>query len=116
MLFTLDVEKHVLYIHRIEHRSSIYKDRKFPAGDAVPTLLREARLAPAGDKKSIIGESGVRIIQILNKRGICDRAGSCAFNCRTCDLQNQDRINGGSRIWGRAHASDERQVVGLGAA
>ncbi|MHA7275304.1 hypothetical protein [Arthrobacter sp. HLT1-21] len=27
MLFTLDVEKHILYVHRIEHRSSIYRPR-----------------------------------------------------------------------------------------
>lgn len=27
VLFTLDVEKHILYAHRIEHRSSAYKPR-----------------------------------------------------------------------------------------
>lgn len=27
VLITLDVEKHVLYVHRIEHRSSVYKSR-----------------------------------------------------------------------------------------
>ena len=27
VLFTLDVEEHTLYIHRIEHRSSVYKPR-----------------------------------------------------------------------------------------
>lgn len=27
VLFTLDVEKHVLYVNRIEHRSSVYKPR-----------------------------------------------------------------------------------------
>lgn len=27
VLFTLDVEEHILYVHRIEHRSSIYKPR-----------------------------------------------------------------------------------------
>lgn len=27
VLFTLDVEKHILYVHRIEHRSSAYKPR-----------------------------------------------------------------------------------------
>jgi mRNA interferase RelE/StbE len=26
-LFTLDVEEHILYVHRIEHRSDIYKPR-----------------------------------------------------------------------------------------
>lgn len=27
VLFTLDVEDHVLYVHRIEHRSDVYKPR-----------------------------------------------------------------------------------------
>lgn len=27
VLFTLDPEQHVLYVHRIEHRSSVYKAR-----------------------------------------------------------------------------------------
>lgn len=27
VLFTLDVEEHILYIHRIEHRSDVYKPR-----------------------------------------------------------------------------------------
>lgn len=27
VLFTLDVEKHILYVHRIEHRSDAYKPR-----------------------------------------------------------------------------------------
>ena len=27
VLFTLDVEEHILYVHRIEHRSSVYKPR-----------------------------------------------------------------------------------------
>lgn len=27
VLFTLDVEVHVLYVHRIEHRSDVYKPR-----------------------------------------------------------------------------------------
>jgi mRNA interferase RelE/StbE len=27
VLFTLDVEKHTLYVHRIEHRSDVYKPR-----------------------------------------------------------------------------------------
>ena len=27
VLLTLDVEKHILYVHRIEHRSSVYKPR-----------------------------------------------------------------------------------------
>ncbi|QOD03609.1 type II toxin-antitoxin system RelE/ParE family toxin [Pseudarthrobacter sp. BIM B-2242] len=27
VLFTLDVEDHILYVHRIEHRSDVYKPR-----------------------------------------------------------------------------------------
>jgi mRNA interferase RelE/StbE len=27
VLFTLDVEEHTLYVHRIEHRSDVYKPR-----------------------------------------------------------------------------------------
>ena len=27
VLFTLDIEEHVLYVHRIEHRSDVYKPR-----------------------------------------------------------------------------------------
>ncbi|MFJ6347142.1 type II toxin-antitoxin system RelE/ParE family toxin [Pseudarthrobacter oxydans] len=27
VLFTLDVEEHILYVHRIEHRSDVYKPR-----------------------------------------------------------------------------------------
>ncbi|NJC24244.1 mRNA-degrading endonuclease RelE of RelBE toxin-antitoxin system [Arthrobacter pigmenti] len=27
VLFTLDVDDHVLYVHRIEHRSDVYKPR-----------------------------------------------------------------------------------------
>lgn len=27
VLFTLDVDEHVLYVHRIEHRSNVYKPR-----------------------------------------------------------------------------------------
>ncbi|MDI3196277.1 type II toxin-antitoxin system RelE/ParE family toxin [Pseudarthrobacter sp. AL07] len=27
VLFTLDIEEHVLYIHRIEHRADVYKPR-----------------------------------------------------------------------------------------
>lgn len=27
VLFTLDVEEHVLYIHRIQHRADVYKTR-----------------------------------------------------------------------------------------
>jgi mRNA interferase RelE/StbE len=27
VLFTLDIEKHTLYVHRIEHRSDVYKPR-----------------------------------------------------------------------------------------
>lgn len=27
VLFTLDVEEHVLYVHRIQHRSDVYKTR-----------------------------------------------------------------------------------------
>ena len=27
VLFTLDVEAHILYVHRIEHRSDVYKPR-----------------------------------------------------------------------------------------
>ena len=27
VLFTLDVEEHILYVHRIEHRSNVYKSR-----------------------------------------------------------------------------------------
>lgn len=27
VLFTLDVQAHILYVHRIEHRSSVYKPR-----------------------------------------------------------------------------------------
>ncbi|WP_269317347.1 type II toxin-antitoxin system RelE family toxin [Arthrobacter sp. MA-N2] len=27
VLFTLDIEGHILYIHRIEHRSDVYKPR-----------------------------------------------------------------------------------------
>ena len=27
VLFTLDVEEHILYVNRIEHRSDIYKPR-----------------------------------------------------------------------------------------
>lgn len=26
-LFTLDIEEHILYVHRIEHRSDVYKPR-----------------------------------------------------------------------------------------
>ena len=27
VLFTLDLEEHILYVHRIEHRSDVYKPR-----------------------------------------------------------------------------------------
>lgn len=27
VLFTVDVEEHILYVHRIEHRSDVYKPR-----------------------------------------------------------------------------------------
>ncbi|WP_284762106.1 type II toxin-antitoxin system RelE/ParE family toxin [Arthrobacter sp. efr-133-R2A-63] len=27
VLFTLDIEEHILYVHRIEHRSDVYKPR-----------------------------------------------------------------------------------------
>ncbi|MFW0771983.1 type II toxin-antitoxin system RelE family toxin [Paenarthrobacter nitroguajacolicus] len=27
VLFTLDIEEHVLYVHRIDHRSDVYKPR-----------------------------------------------------------------------------------------
>lgn len=27
VLFTLDIEKHILYVHRIEHRSDVYQAR-----------------------------------------------------------------------------------------
>ncbi|QOD03056.1 type II toxin-antitoxin system RelE/ParE family toxin [Pseudarthrobacter sp. BIM B-2242] len=27
VLFTLDVEEHILYVHRIEHRSDVHKPR-----------------------------------------------------------------------------------------
>lgn len=27
VLFTLDIEAHILYVHRIEHRSAVYKPR-----------------------------------------------------------------------------------------
>lgn len=27
VLFTLDIEEHTLYVHRIEHRSDVYKPR-----------------------------------------------------------------------------------------
>jgi mRNA interferase RelE/StbE len=27
VLFTLDVEEHILYVHRIDHRSDVYKPR-----------------------------------------------------------------------------------------
>ncbi|MDQ0820060.1 mRNA-degrading endonuclease RelE of RelBE toxin-antitoxin system [Arthrobacter sp. V4I6] len=33
VLFTLDIEDHILYVHRIEHRSDVYKPRQQPGDD-----------------------------------------------------------------------------------